>query len=65
VPDDAVLEAMRWLALEAKVVVEPTGALTLAAVQTGAAALDGPSVLVVSGGNVDPLLAAAVLTRGA
>jgi threonine dehydratase len=61
VPDDAVLEALRWLALEAKLLVEPTGALTLAAVQTGAVALDGPTVLVVSGGNVDPGLAAAVI----
>ena len=61
VPEDAVLEAMRWLALEAKLVVEPTGALTLAAVQTGAVAIDGPMVLVVSGGNVDAAVAAAVL----
>ena len=59
VSDEAVLEAMRWLALEAKLVVEPTGALTLAALQTGAIAIDGPTVLVVSGGNVDPRLAAA------
>ena len=63
VPDDAVLEAMRWLALEAKLLVEPTGALTLAALQTDAVAIDGPTVLVVSGGNVDAALAAAVLGR--
>src|SRR6476646_640354 len=63
VSDEAVLEAMRWLALEAKLLVEPTAALTLAALRTGAvAAADGPIVLVVSGGNVDPTLAAAVLT---
>jgi threonine dehydratase len=61
VTEESVLEAMRWLALEAKLVVEPTGALTLAALQTGAVALDGPTVLVVSGGNVDPALAAKVL----
>ncbi len=63
VPEDAVLEAMRWLALEAKLLVEPTGALTLAAVQTGAVAIDGPTVLVASGGNVDPALAASVIGR--
>ena len=40
VPDDAVLDAMRWLALEAKLLVEPTGALTLAALQTGAVAVE-------------------------
>jgi len=62
VSEEAVLEAMRWLALEAKLLVEPTAALTLAALRTGAvAAADGPIVLVVSGGNVDPALAAAVL----
>ena len=63
VPDDAVLEAMRWLALEAKLLVEPTGALTLAAVQTGVVAINGPTVLVVSGGNVDPALAARVIAQ--
>ncbi len=63
VPDEAVLEAMHWLALEAKLVVEPTGALTLAAVQTGAVAIGGPTVLVVSGGNVDPALAASIIGR--
>ena len=61
VSDEAVLEAMRWLALEAKLLVEPTAALTLAALRTGAVVADGPVVLVVSGGNVDPALAAAVL----
>jgi threonine dehydratase len=61
VSEDAVLEAMRWLALEAKLVVEPTGALTLAALRTGAVTIDGPTVLVVSGGNVDPALAATVI----
>ena len=61
VSDDAVLEAMRWLALEAKLLVEPTGALTLAALQTGVVEVDGPTVLVISGGNVDPEFAATVI----
>jgi threonine dehydratase len=61
VSEDAVLDAMRWLALEAKVLVEPTGALTLAALQTGAIEVDGPTALVVSGGNVDPAFAATVI----
>jgi threonine dehydratase len=64
VSDEAVLAAMRWLALEAKLLVEPTGALTLAAVQTGTVAIEGPTVLVVSGGNVDPALAARVIAHG-
>ncbi len=61
VPESAVLDAMQWLALEAKVLVEPTGALTLAALQTGAVEAAGPTVLVISGGNVDPAFAAAVI----
>jgi len=64
VSEEAVLEAMRWLALEAKLLVEPTGALTLAAVRAGMVIPDGPTVLVVSGGNVDPALAASVLRPG-
>ena len=63
VDDDAVLDAMRWYAVEAKLMVEPTGALTLAALQTGAVVADGPTVLVASGGNADPALLASVLAR--
>jgi len=54
VPDEALIEAVRWYAVEAKLVVEPTGALTLAALRTGALRADGPTVLVISGGNVAP-----------
>ena len=61
VSEDAVLAAMRWLALEAKLLVEPTGALALAAVRAGAVAIQGPTVVIVSGGNVDPTFAASVL----
>jgi hypothetical protein len=32
-------------------------------VQTGAVVIDGPTVLVASGGNVDPALAASVLAQ--
>ena len=63
VSDDAVLEAMRFYALEAKLTVEPTGALTLAALQSGAVEAVGRTVLIASGGNVDPALLAAVLAR--
>ncbi len=63
VSEEAVLDAMRWLALEGKIVVEPTGALALAALRAGAIAEAGPTVLVVSGGNVDPDLVARVMQR--
>ena len=55
VDDRAVLEAMRSAFLELKVVVEPGGAVALAAALTGALDCRGKTVLVVlSGGNVDP-----------
>ncbi len=61
VSDEAVLDAMRWYALEAKLAVEPTGALTLAAVRSGAVNLSGKSALMISGGNFDPALMSRVL----
>ncbi len=55
VDDRAVLEAMRQAFLELKVVVEPGGAIALAAALVGALDCRGKTVLVVlSGGNVDP-----------
>jgi threonine dehydratase len=53
--DGAVLAAMRTAFLELKVVVEPGGAIALAAVLSGALDCRDKTVLVVlSGGNVDP-----------
>ncbi len=55
IEDDATLNAVRWLFKEAKLVVEPSGAITVAAAFAGAGApLDGPVVAVLSGGNVAP-----------
>jgi threonine dehydratase len=45
---------MRWYAERMKLVVEPTGCLSLAAVRQAGAALKGQRVgVVISGGNVD------------
>ena len=54
-----IAAAVRLAAEESRLVVEPSGALTVAAlafrsVEAGLAAIDGPIVAVVSGGNVDP-----------
>lgn len=65
VSDEAVLDAVRWYALEAKLLIEPTGALTLAALRSGAVAAAGRTVLVASGGNVEPSLLASVLAAPA
>ena len=61
VSEDAVRTATRWYALEAKLAVEPTGALTLAAIQSGAVKLEGKTVCIVSGGNFDPKLYSSII----
>jgi len=63
VPEAAILQAMGWLAIEAKLAVEPTGAVSLAAVQTGAVRGSGPTVVILSGGNYAPELMAQVLSQ--
>lgn len=66
VEEARIAPSVAWYARSTKLVVEPTGALTLAAVQRlieegeidGVKLADGPTVLVVSGGNIDPSLLA-------
>jgi threonine dehydratase len=54
VPDVALVEGMKLLLGRAKVLVEPTGALGLAAILTGALPADAARVgVILSGGNVD------------
>ena len=54
VSDEDILRAMRFLWERMKLVVEPTGALGLAAAWKGAVAVAGSRVgIIVSGGNVD------------
>lgn len=54
VREEEILDAMRRLLLDAKVVVEPSGAVSAAAALRDAP--HSPSVVVLSGGNVDPAL---------
>ncbi len=59
VSEAEIAAAVRLAAEEARLVVEPSGALPVAAMrfhsaEAGLTALDGPIVGVVSGGNVDP-----------
>jgi threonine dehydratase len=56
VEDDAVRDAVHFLWRECHLAVEPSGAATTAAVRSGAVRPVPPTVLVVSGGNVDPSL---------
>jgi threonine dehydratase len=53
VTDDEVRAAMRHAFEELKLVVEPGGAVGLAAVLSGKVDGDGPVVVVLSGGNID------------
>lgn len=53
VDDDELREVMRFATYRTKMLIEPTGALALAAVLLGKLQLDGPTVVVISGGNVD------------
>ncbi|MFN8875729.1 MAG: threo-3-hydroxy-L-aspartate ammonia-lyase [Gemmatimonadota bacterium] len=55
VPDEALLEAMRFVMLRMKQVVEPSGVLALAGVLTGVVPVPpgGRVGVIVSGGNVD------------
>lgn len=66
VSDDEVRHAMRTAFALLRVVVEPGGAVALAAILAGKVNVAGKTALLTfSGGNVDPGLFAAVLTDGA
>ena len=53
VDDDALRGAMRLLLDRMKLVVEPSGAITIAALLSGAVTPRGPTVAVLSGGNIE------------
>lgn len=66
VEDGAIAAAVRWLAARAKLVVEPSGAATVAAVLFSGRsdrAADGTTVAILSGGNIAPEKLAALLGR--
>ena len=56
-----VSAAQRFAFSQLRLVVEPGGAAALAAAMAGKVALDGRTVIVLSGGNTDPAAFAAVL----
>jgi threonine dehydratase len=53
VDDDVLLETTKWAMYRTKLVIEPTGALGIAALLTGKVKVRGPVAVVVSGGNLD------------
>lgn len=65
VTDAEVRAAMRFAFAELKLVVEPGGAVALAALLAGKLDVGGQTVgIVISGGNVDPGLFAAIIADG-
>jgi len=48
----------------AKLVVEPAGAVAVAAILAGKVTPTGPTVAILSGGNIDPLLMQRVISHG-
>jgi threonine dehydratase len=62
VPEDAIAAAVQWLFRNARLVVEPSGAVTTAAVHLGLGHPQGKVVAVVSGGNVAPAAFAKYVT---
>jgi len=60
VDDGAIREAVRFLLLRSKLVVEPSGAVTVAALLSGAVPPPGRTAAVLSGGNLDPQIVAEI-----
>ena len=61
--ESEILAATRWYLSETRLIVEPTGALTLAAYRAlqrgplhGVTLQEGPTALLISGGNIEPAL---------
>ncbi|WP_345764029.1 threonine ammonia-lyase [Diaminobutyricibacter sp. McL0608] len=64
VSEDDIARAMLVLLERAKMVVEPAGAVSVAAILAGKIAPTGPTVAILSGGNIDPLLMQRVIGHG-
>lgn len=64
VSDDDIARALLALLERAKVVVEPAGAVGVAAIMAGKIRSQGPAVAILSGGNIDPMLMQQIVSRG-
>ncbi|WIB27210.1 threonine ammonia-lyase [Curtobacterium sp. MCSS17_015] len=64
VSDDDVARALLVLLERAKLVVEAAGAVGVAAIMSGAVHDTGRTVVLLSGGNIDPLMMERIITRG-
>lgn len=64
VSEDAISRALVRLLERNKLVAEPAGAVAVAALMSGACAVEPPVVATLSGGNIDPLLLLRVVRHG-
>jgi threo-3-hydroxy-L-aspartate ammonia-lyase len=65
VTEEAIVEAMRFCFSRMKIVIEPSGAVPLAALRSGVVPAAGHrTAVVISGGNVAPEAFAALMTTG-
>ncbi len=64
VDEEEISGAMLLLLERAKAVVEPAGAVGLAAILAGKIRGEGPAVALISGGNIDPLLLINLIGHG-
>lgn len=64
VSEESLSKALLFLIERAKLVVEPAGAAGVAALLSDATAFEAPVAVVLSGGNIDPLLLLRVLRHG-
>jgi threonine dehydratase len=63
VSEDEIAEGMRFLYTSAKLACEPAGAAALGAVLAGKVGVGPSTAVIVSGGNVEPKQAAAILSE--
>ncbi|WP_166878140.1 MULTISPECIES: threonine ammonia-lyase [unclassified Salinibacterium] len=64
VDEDDTAKALLVLIERAKLVVEPAGAVSVAAILSGKVTATGPTVAILSGGNIDPLVMERVVAHG-
>lgn len=64
VDDDELASSMLWLIERAKQVVEGAGAAGVAALRSGRVEPTGPTVIVLGGGNIDPVALMPVIRHG-
>jgi threonine dehydratase len=64
VTDEDISRALLMLLERCKTVVEPAGAVGVAALMAGVVEVDTPAVAVLTGGNIDPMMLVSVVEHG-